>query len=90
MSDEKQKAYEEWWSDPASPPSPRAGFYAGREAALANRPRVVETIRLIAQQQQREEIRVLMIARAVEAFKIGLYDRAKYYRELSEEIFGKV
>lgn len=57
MTTEQTKAYEAWRSDPAAPNNTKDIFCAGFEAALANRPIVVETIRLVERAEIAARIR---------------------------------
>lgn len=90
MTTEQQKAFEAWWSDPAAPNNTRAIFVAGWEAALTNRSIVVDTIRVVARQAERHEMRERFIASAVKAFLAGEYEMARNYREFANEFYGKI
>lgn len=90
MTTEQQKAFEAWWSDPAAPNNTRAIFVAGWDAAIANRTIVVETVRLVARQQERHETRERIIAIAVKAFLDGQYETARNHHEFANEFYGKV
>lgn len=89
MSNEKENAFKEWFDRGPVAPGHEAIFSAGWDAAFESRPIVVDTIRIVARQGERAEIQKAMMERAVEAFRIGLDDRARFYRELTEELFGK-
>lgn len=89
MTTEQKTAYEAWWSDPATLNNHNAIFVGGWEAALENRPIVVETIRIVARQQERHEIRERIMDKAVQAFCDGQDGTARVYRELADELFGK-
>lgn len=90
MTNEQLKAYQAWYKDPKSPNSTHGIFKAGWDAALADRPIVVETIRLAARQTERHELRKQLLEQAAADFLIGDDERAKITRELVIEIFGKI
>lgn len=90
MNDEIEKAYEVFSNAPAASASIADIFEAGWKAALANRPIVVETLRLAVQQTERQELRQRLMAYAVDAFSNGLDEPARLYRELANELFGKI
>lgn len=90
MTTEQEKAYEVFLNDPAASARTADIYEAGWKAALANRPIVVETLRLVVQQTERQELRQQLMAYAVDAFSNGLDEPARLYRELANELFGKI
>lgn len=90
MTTEQQKAYEAFWSDPAISSLPKDVFCAGWEAALTNRSIIVDTIRVVARQAERHEMRERFIASAVKAFLAGEYEMARSYREFANEFYGNI
>lgn len=97
MSNEKEKAFNDWLTTLSEPPwlgnlTHRDAWTAGWEAssALESRPVVVETIRSLARQAERAEIRDRIIELAVEKFRYNLDETARTYRELADQLFGKL
>lgn len=97
MSNEKEKAYNDWEAVEARTIQEAQAWDAGWEAsslrsdaAFESRPVVVETIRSVARQAERAEIRDRIIELAVEKFRCRLDETARTYRELADQLFGKL
>lgn len=87
MNDEKQKAYEAWRRDLEEPTNTRDIFEAGWKAAQSKRD--VQDGTWFINQFKADRLRDKIMNKAVDAFRNGLDETARLYRELANELFGK-
>lgn len=90
MSNEKENAFKEWFDRGPAAPGHEAIFSAGWDAAFESRPVIVETIRSVARQGERAEIRTRIKELAIAALCAGEYQDAITFSELSVKLFGKL
>lgn len=83
MTTEQAKAYEAWWSDPATLTNTRACFVAGWNAHAATVANGREAAEQAARQIERAGLKRWLLHKATSAFLSGADDLGKLLRDMA-------